>query len=39
MGNKLGNYLRMSGFKWREEHKDRSEMLEDEHNTELTLFN
>jgi topoisomerase-4 subunit A len=39
MGNKLGNYLRMSGFKWFEETKEKDEILEMENNSELTLFN
>ena len=39
MGNKLGNYLRMSGFKWLEENDEKSEILEERDNTELTLFN
>jgi hypothetical protein len=39
MGNKLGNYLRMSGFKWLEENNEKSEILEERDNTELTLFN
>jgi topoisomerase-4 subunit A len=39
MGNKLGNYLRMSGFKWLRENEEKSEILEERDNTELTLFN
>ena len=39
MGNKLGNYLRMSGFKWMEENDEHNEILKEEDNTELTLFN
>ena len=37
-GNKLGNYLRMSGFKWLEQNEEQSDKLEAEDNTELTLF-
>ena len=39
MGNKLGNYLRMSGFKLLERNEEKSEILEAKDNTELTLFN
>ena len=41
MGNKLGNYLRMSGFSWLMENKDVEEdaKIEDESMDELTLFN
>ena len=41
MGNKLGNYLRMSGFSWIMEKKDAEEdaKIEDEIVDELTLFN
>ena len=39
MGNKLGNYLRMSGFKWLQNNKEKSELLQEGNNTELTLFN
>ena len=39
MGNKLGNYLRMSGFKWMEENEENNEILDARDNPELTLFN
>ena len=41
MGNKLGNYLRMSGFSWMMEKKDAEEdvKVEDGNVDELTLFN
>ena len=39
MGNKLGNYLRMSGFKWLEKNKVDNPNGDDASETELTLFN
>ena len=41
MGNKLGNYLRMSGFSWILEEKINKEndVIQDEDVDELTLFN
>ena len=39
MGNKLGNYLRMSGFKWLEKNKVENSNEDEESETELTLFN
>ena len=41
MGNKLGNFLRMSGFSWLMENKDveKDAKIEDESMDELTLFN
>ena len=38
-GNKLGNYMRMSGFKWLNKNEQKSKILEEEDSTELTLFN
>ncbi|SVD93060.1 uncharacterized protein METZ01_LOCUS445914, partial [marine metagenome] len=39
MGNKLGNYPRMSGFKWLENTQKEDRTMEIENNSELTLFN
>ena len=39
LGNKLGNYLRMSGFKWLEENKVENPDSDEESEVELTLFN
>jgi topoisomerase-4 subunit A len=41
MGNKLGNYLRMSGFSWilEEQEVEEENQVEDENLDELTLFN
>jgi len=39
MGNKLGNYLRMSGFKWLENTQKEDITMDIENNSELTLFN
>ena len=39
MGNKLGNYLRMSGFKWLEENEVENPGSDEESEVELTLFN
>ncbi|MBC8310806.1 MAG: DNA gyrase/topoisomerase IV subunit A [Candidatus Marinimicrobia bacterium] len=39
LGNKLGNYLRMSGFKWVDELKPETPESTLKANSELTLFN
>jgi len=39
LGNKLGNYLRMSGFKWLEENEVENPGSDEESEVELTLFN
>ena len=39
LGNKLGNYLRMSGFKWLEENDVENPDSDEESEVELTLFN
>ena len=39
LGNKLGNYLRMSGFKWLEENEVENPGSNEESEVELTLFN
>ena len=39
MGNKLGNYLRMSGFKWLEDVNIENHESNEKRETELTLFN
>ena len=39
LGNKLGNYLRMSGFQWLEENKVENSESDAESTIELTLFN
>ena len=39
LGNKLANYLRMSGFKWLEENKVENPGSDEESEVELTLFN
>ena len=39
LGNKLGNYLRMSGFKWLEKNKAINPGADEESEVELTLFN
>ena len=41
MGNKLGNYLRMSSFNWSQDDDDLeiSDVMDDESIDELTLFN
>ena len=39
LGNKLGNYLRMSGFQLLEEKKVENSDLDEESEVELTLFN
>jgi hypothetical protein len=39
LGNKLGNYLRMSGFKWIEENQVENPNSDEENADELTLFN
>jgi hypothetical protein len=39
LGNKLGNYLRMSGFKWIEEPSEVNLEIDEVAKSELTLFN
>jgi topoisomerase-4 subunit A len=39
LGNKLGNYLRMSGFKWIEELSEVNPEIDEVAKSELTLFN
>ena len=39
LGNKLGNYLRMSGFKWVEVPVLENPAFDGEAKSELTLFN
>ena len=39
LGNKLGNYLRMSGFKWIEEPSEVNPEIDEVAKSELTLFN
>ena len=38
-GNKLGNYLRISGFTWLEESKTKNPNTKKDDKSELTLFN